>query len=156
MGNMLPRTEALNRVHTTLADYVECIGVGNAADCMGVSTDTVRRRLRGEQPWFIEEMINLAYHQWQRDNRAEITQNIIRIMTPRDHDTHPIRLPSDLRSMLRMVGRLTTEIAETLEDGRVDCDEARRLVQLLHDMSPLAESLRRDLETLIEQEVSAR
>jgi len=152
MSNMLPRSEARKRIHNMLSDYVEQIGIANAAGCMEVSNDTVRRRLREEQPWFLDELLDLAYHQWQRDQRADLVHGLGHILEPRKGTSQAIRLPSDLRNMLRMVGRLTTEIADTLEDGRVDSEEAGRLNELLQELVPAADNLHHDLNNLIHSE----
>ncbi|MFW5829066.1 MAG: hypothetical protein ACOCXA_02290, partial [Planctomycetota bacterium] len=56
----LPMHRNLSALYDCLQEYCEALGVASAAATIGVSNDTVRRRLRGEQPWFLEEVFSLA------------------------------------------------------------------------------------------------
>lgn len=142
----------LHHVYTALNEYAEALGIAIAAERIGVSPDTMRRRIRGEQPWFWEEVFTLARAEARQSHRKAICHAIIDAVNPPPRDeSHPLLLPSNLRNVLRLVGRITSEIAETLEDGRVDQEEARRLLDLFEEMDEVTDYLRRELKSLLHQ-----
>jgi len=147
---VLPGNRSLAPLFTVLNEYCEALGMASAAAIIGVSSDTMRRRIRGEQPWFLEEVFALAQAEARHSHRKAITHTLIEVLTPGEKaETHPLLLPSNLREVLRLVGKLTTEIADTLEDGRVDREEARRLLDLFGEMEEMVGYLRRELGSLI-------
>lgn len=151
MGSLPNRRTSLDKTYQALHELIEDIGASAAASEIGVSPDTVRRRVRGTQPWFFEEVIDLARHEIDRGCLGDIARTLFDALSTADRpEAHPLLLPSNLREMLRLVGRLTTEIADTLDDGRVDKREARRLVELLGKLDTLTAGLRVDLQALIE------
>lgn len=151
MGNLPDRRNSLAKVYQALQDLVDDLGAAAAAAEVGVSPDTIRRRVRGTQPWFFEEVVDLARHEIRRGSLGDIARSLIESVSTEDRqEAHPLLLPSNLREMLRLVGRLTTEIADTLDDGRVDRQEARRLIELLGKLDQLTAGLRVDLEALSE------
>ena len=86
-------------------------------------------------------------------HRASIAEAIRQLVcTDPPQPTHPLLLPTNLREVLRLVGRLTTEIAETLEDGKVDAQEAERLLDLLDSLDQLTEHLRVDLTAVLKRQ----
>lgn len=147
--NLPPRGESLRDIYAALGDHVEDIGHSDAACEVGVSVDTMRRRVRGTQPWSFEEVLDLARHELKKGRYATIVHAIAGAISPTDREAvHPLMVPSNLREMLRLVGRITTRIAETLEDGRVDREEAISLLKLLADLEQLTAGLRIDLAAL--------
>ncbi|MDA3961738.1 MAG: hypothetical protein PF961_13190 [Planctomycetota bacterium] len=147
--NLPPRGETLKAVFDSLNEHVEDTGYGTASAEVGVSVDTMRRRVRGSQPWAFEEVFDLARHELSKGRYATIAHAIAKALSPSNRDAcHPLMVPSNLREMLRVVGRITTEIADTLEDGRVDTTEARSLLQLLAELEQLTAGLRIDLAAL--------
>ncbi len=146
------RNAGLRKLYDALIEYVDEMGVSNSAAVIGVSSDTIRRRTRGEQPWFLEEVVDLAIHQAKNRLQHPICSALIEMCSAkREVDLHPLRLPSNLRDVLRLVGKVTTEIAETLEDGRVDTEEAKRLIMLFDELGPMVKNLRAQLQILIER-----
>ena len=149
--NLPPRGECLKRIYQVLAEHVEDAGYSTAADEVGVSVDTMRRRVRGSQPWAFEEVMDLARHELSKGRFATIAHSIATSLSPVERDAvHPLMVPSNLREVLGVVGRLTTQIAESLQDGRIDQKEARSLLQLLGELEQLTAGLRIDLAALIE------
>jgi len=145
------RGESLKAIHEALNEHVEDIGHADAAIEVGVSVDTMRRRVRGSQPWAFEEVFDLARHELGKGRYATISHAIANALSPTDREAvHPLMVPSNLREMLRLVGRITTHIAETLEDGRVDRQEANSLLDLLAELDQLTAGLRIDLAALIQ------
>lgn len=147
-----PRGEAFRTITASLAEHVEDIGYAEAADRVGVSVDTMRRRVRGTQPWSFEEVFDLARHELGRGRYASIAHAIAKTLAPEDREAcHPLMVPRNLREMLGLVGRITTEVAETLQDGRVDADEAGSLLHLLAELERLTAGLRIDLAALAQR-----
>jgi len=144
------RGESLQNIYRALLEHVDDIGVAAAASEVGVSPDTIRRRVRGTQPWGFEEVLDLARDELARGRMTGIAKAIAGALSPAGRiEGSPLKLPSNLREMLRLVGRLTTEIADTLDDQRVDRQEARRLLELLSELDQITAGLRIDLGTLI-------
>lgn len=143
------RGESLREIRDALNEHVEDIGHATAAAEVGVSVDTMRRRVRGTQPWSFEEVFDLARHELGKGRYATVAHAIATALSPTDRQAvHPLMVPSNLREMLRLVGRITTHIAETLEDGRVDRTEANSLLDLLAELEQLTVGLRIDLAAL--------
>ena len=144
-----PRGACLRQITEALAELAEALGYRETAAEIGVSVDTVRRRLRGTQPWSFEEVFDLARRELRDRHRGGVAHAIAEGLSPPDRlPSHPLRVPANLRSMLRLVGRLTTKIAETLDDGRVDPTEAQTLLGLLGELESLTAGLRIDLAAL--------
>ena len=147
-----PRHQSYTKIFQALQRLVEDIGVNRTAKEMGVSTDTVRRRIKGTQPWQFEEVMDLARMELGRGHISGVSKAMAFSLAPLPlEEAHPLLLPSNLRELLRLVGRLTTEIADTLEDGRVDKTEARRLLGHLDRLDGLTSALRIDLAALMQE-----
>lgn len=146
-----PRGESLRGIHDRLAAAVAELGVGHVSRVLGVSDDTVRRRVRAAQPWLFSEVFDLARHQLTRQDASEgeIAAAIGAALTPADRrQARPLLLPSSLRGMLKLIGRITADIAETLEDGRVDATEARELLAVLGQLERSTSAIRLDLQAV--------
>ena len=150
MEEQLPaRNETLKTIYQALNEHVDDTGVSGSAGEIGVSSDTMRRRIRGTQPWAFEEVLDLARHQLRKGHYGNIARAIANALSPMPRQSSsPLLIPSGLREMLRLVGRITTEIAETLEDGRVDGNEAKQLLELFAQLDQLSAGLRIDLAAL--------
>ena len=147
------RMTSLQCLHESLAQYVDDIGVSEAASVIGVSTDTMRRRIRGEQPWFFDEVLDLARAETQQKHHPKICDALITSLQGQvDHDFRPLRIPSELREVLRLVGRLTTDIADTLDDGMVDAAEASSLLELFSKLDNLTAQVKQQLKSLVAAE----
>lgn len=153
MRSLPARTASLQHIQETLCLYIEEIGVNEAAGLIGVSTDTVRRRMRGEQPWFFNEVLDLAREQLGNKHLTPITDALsIALQGELNHDFRPLRIPSELRGTLRLVGRLTTDIAEALDDGKIDAAEAASLLELFAELDTISAQLRNQLRELVKSE----
>ena len=123
------RSTCLQQIYQLASDLVDDIGVRTASEALGISTDTMRRRLRGDLAWSFEELIDLARFEQERHQRRTVAKSITRSIAQKPQiEPRPLQLPSNLRQLLRLVGRITTEIAESLDDGRIDMAEADRLL----------------------------
>lgn len=148
---LLPRPQALNDIYGTLRELVEGLGMREGGERVSVSSDTMRRRIQGQQPWHFEEVFDLARLQQEKGASAPVATAIIRGLKPlREPLPRPLTIPTSLREMLRLVGRLTTEIADTLEDGRIDRGEARRLADLLAEVLRLTHRIQIDMQPIIQ------
>jgi hypothetical protein len=148
---MRPYSQRLRSCYEAIAEYVDALGLRPAAELLDVSTDTVRRRVRAEQPWHFEEVLTLAMAEARQTHRKAISHCLMDLLqpAPAKRETHPLLLPSNLREVLSVVGRLTTEIADTLADSRVDHDEARRLLDLFSELDEMSAFLRQELQALL-------
>lgn len=143
------RAQALQEVQRTLTALVDDLGANAAADAVGVSADTIRRRIRGDQEWHFDEVIDLARLEIGKGHHPAVAHAVIALISASERTAvHPLLVPTSLREVLRLVGRLTTEIADTLEDGRVDSEEAARLLELFAQLDGLTEQLRVDLAAI--------
>ena len=150
MRNLPARASSLKTVQEYLCAYVDELGVSEAASIIGVSNDTMRRRIRSEQPWFFEEILDLARDELSKKHHPQIADALITALSGVvEHDFRPLRIPSELREVLRLVGRLTTDIAETLDDGKVDEAEAANLLELLIQLNELSGQVRHQLKALV-------
>jgi len=157
MRSLPARNSSLQNLQETLCSYVDELGVGEAASLVGVSSDTIRRRVRGEQPWFFEEVLDLARQQVTHQHHAHIADAlIVSLQGKLSHDYRPLRIPSELRDILRLVGRLTHDIAETLDDGRVDSREATNLLGLFAELDNLLAQVKLQLKELVSVEGSSK
>ena len=150
MRNLPARASSIKQVQEYLCSYVDELGVSEAADIIGVSNDTMRRRIRAEQPWFFEEILDLARDELSKKHHPQIADSLITALSGVvEHDFRPLRIPSELREVLRLVGRLTTDIAETLDDGKVDEAEAANLLELLIQLNELTVQVQHQLKALV-------
>ena len=153
MRNLPARASSVQQIQETLCGYIEELGVSEAAGVIGVSNDTMRRRSRGEQPWFFEEVLDLAREELHSKHHPKICDAIITALQGVvNHDFRPLRIPSELREVLRVVGRLTTDIADTLDDGKVDPAEAANLLELISQLDDLTGQVRQQLKALVKSE----
>jgi hypothetical protein len=149
MSVLLPH-RSLAALSEALNEYCEALGIASAAAIIGVSTDTMRRRIRAEQPWFLEEVFKLAQAESRHSHRRGISQALVEVFNPPEKsESHPLLLPSNLREVLGQVGKITTEIAEDLDDGRIDRDEARRLIDLFSELDGMTSHVRRELAAVV-------
>lgn len=152
MSDLPHRHECLKQIYRGLESLIDDLGSANAAQIIEVSPDTIRRRLRGSQPWFFEEVFELARHEITRGQGRNVAEAITTGLQAKDNESgRPLLLPSNLREMLRQVGSLTTDIADTLDDGRIDSREAVGLLERLAGLERLIDNLQRDLKSLIER-----
>ena len=152
MSDLPHRHECLKRIYRGLESLIDDLGSATAAELIAVSPDTIRRRLRGSQPWFFEEVFELARHEIERGQGRDVAEAITTGFVAKDAEPgKPLLLPSNLREMLRQVGSLTTDIADTLDDGRIDSREAVSLLDRLGNLEMLIDNLQRDLRALIER-----
>lgn len=150
MRNLPARAHSLKIIQEHLSAYVDELGVSESASIIGVSNDTMRRRIRREQPWFFEEILDLARDELSKKHHPQIADALITALSGVvEHDFRPLRIPSELREVLRLVGRLTTDIAETLDDGKVDEAEAANLLELLIQLNELSGQVRHQLKALV-------
>ncbi|NRA39877.1 MAG: hypothetical protein HRU15_17175 [Planctomycetes bacterium] len=150
MKSLPARHQSLERINDQLNTYVDEIGINETASLIGVSADTVRRRIRGEQPWFFNEILDLAREQCKNQYNPGIAEALVASFHGEtEHDFRPLRIPSELREVLRLVGKLTTDIADTLEDGIVDAEEAGNLLELLARLEDLTDHVKLQLKHLV-------
>ncbi len=148
-ASLLPRGEALLAIRRQLAALVGDLGVPAAGQVLGVSNDTVRRRVRETQPWLFDEVFDLARHELAQAGNGAVAAAITAGLTAVDRQqARPLLLPASLRGMLKLIGRMTAEIAETLEDGRVDAGEARDLLDILGQLERATATIRLDLQAV--------
>lgn len=150
MRSLPARHQAINRIQEQLEIFVEEIGINETATIIAVSADTVRRRIRQEQPWFFNEILDLAREQCATQYNPGILEALLASFHGEtEHDFRPLRIPSELREVLRLVGKLTTDIADTLEDGIVDSTEAKNLLELFTRLENLNDHVKLQLKHLV-------
>ena len=150
MDMILPaRDRSLQQIYHLANELVDDIGVRVASEALDISSDTMRRRLRGDLAWSFEELIDLARYEQHHHERRSVAKAITQSIAQQPPcEARPLQVPSNLRQLLRLVGRLTTEIAESLDDGRVDAAEAERLLGLLQQLDDVTAGLQVDLQAL--------
>ncbi len=155
MRNLPARASSVQKLQECLCTFVDEIGVSKSAAIVGVSSDTMRRRTRGEQPWFFEEVLDLAREEVAHKHHATIADALVTALSGAiAHDFRPLRIPSELREVLRLVGRLTTDIADTLDDGKVDAAEAANLLELFANLDNMTAQVKLQLKGLVEAEAN--
>ena len=63
--------------------------VRSASEALGISTDTMRRRLRGDLAWSFEELIDLARYEQERHHRRTVAKSITRSIAQKPPDRAP-------------------------------------------------------------------
>jgi len=127
------RATCLQQIYQIANDVVDDIGVRTASEALGISTDTMRRRLRGDLAWSFEELIDLARYEQERHQRRTVAKSITRCIAQKPHiEPLPQQLTSNLPPLLLRACRFTTEIAAFPHDGPIAIAVADRLLKLPH------------------------
>ena len=87
MRSLPARSNSLQKLQETLCNFVEEIGVSDAATLVGVSSDTIRRRTRNEQPWFFAEVLDLAREESSKKHLAHIADALSRVLSSEEWHT---------------------------------------------------------------------
>ena len=70
------RNECLRELQERLTELVDDIGAARAATAAGVSSDTIRRRIRGDLPWAFEEVMDLARLEISLGHRGAVAEAV--------------------------------------------------------------------------------
>ena len=151
MNSALSRAEAMQQLQAQMTQTVELLGVTACADELHVSTDTIRRRMRGTQPWLLTEALDLARYELRARRTGMVADALTATLRTGTLGPigRPLLVPSNLRQALRLIGTLVAEIANAMEDGRIDQSEARRLMVLFGQLDELATEAKMNLSKLI-------
>jgi hypothetical protein len=112
-------------------------------ELLGIAGSTISRRAEDLHLWPSVDLLSLAVH------HQELADAVVRYLRG---DQAPmgeaVALVGDLHALLAECGRLLSEAAEVLADGRVTRDEAIRLAKIIQAVQTRLLTVSGDLQTL--------